>query len=186
MSPGCLFSSGPHPCEPCVWHFSGLGSHHLPFAASRQNPSCGTCGGGMSPVCCGVVKAEMPKGHLSPGSWQWLPDRPFGGCLGRTPVAAVTSATAWFAIQDSSGLPGGKPKAHLFVGVQHRRRDECLFQASSTSAACVVVRDYYVVQVGEVIPPRISTEGVEGELYHLVPQVDLQPPQACGSVELSK
>ena len=68
-------------------------------------------------------------------------------------MAAVTSATAWFAIWDFGGLPGGEPEAHLFVGVQCRRRDECLFQALSTSVAHVVVCDYYVVQVGEVIPP---------------------------------
>ena len=77
-----------------------------------------------------------------------------GGCLGRTPMAAVTTATAWFAVRDSSCLPGGKPEAHLFVGVQRQRRDECLFQALSTSVAHIVVCDYYVVQVGEVIPPH--------------------------------
>ena len=71
----------------------------------------------------------------------------FGGDLGRTPAATVASATAWLAIQDSSGLPGGEPKAHLSVGVQHRRGDEGLFQAFSTAVACIVVCDYYVVQV---------------------------------------
>ena len=68
-------------------------------------------------------------------------------------MAAVASATTWFAVWDSSGLPGSEPEAHLFVGVQCRRGDECLFQASSTSVARIVVQDYYVVQVGEVIPP---------------------------------
>ena len=105
------------------------------------------------PVCCGVVKAEMLKGCSSPGSWQWLPYHPFWGLPLRNPTAAVTSTTAWFAIRDSGGLLGGNPEAHLFVGVQCRRRDECLFQASSTSVGHVVVHDYYVVQVGEVIPP---------------------------------
>ena len=71
----------------------------------------------------------------------------FGGGLGRTPVAAVASATAWLAIRDSGGLPGGEPKAHLFVGVQCRRGDEGLFQAFSTAVAGIVVHDYYVVQV---------------------------------------
>ena len=101
-------------------------------------------------------------------------------------MAAVTSATAWFAVWDSSGLPGDEPEAQLFVGVQHQRRDKCLFQASSISVARVVVHDYYVVQVGEVIPPCISTEGAEGELYQLVPQVNLQPPKARSGVKLSK
>ena len=62
-------------------------------------------------------------------------------------MAAVASATTWLAVQDSGGLPGGEPKAHLFVGVQHRRGDEGLFQAFSTAVAGIVVRDYYVVQV---------------------------------------
>ena len=47
------------------------------------------------------------------------------------------------------------------------------------------MRDYYVIQVGEVISPRISAEGAEGQLDQLVPQVNLQPPQAHGGVELS-
>ena len=71
----------------------------------------------------------------------------FGGGLGGTPTATVASTTAWLAIWDSSSLPGGEPKAHLFVGVQHRRGDEGLFQAFSTAVAGIVVRDYYVVQV---------------------------------------
>ena len=62
-------------------------------------------------------------------------------------MATVASATAWLAIRDSSSLPGGKPKAHLFVGVQHQRGDKGLFQAFSTAVAGVVVHEYYVVQV---------------------------------------
>ena len=80
-------------------------------------------------------------------------------------MATVASATLGFAVRNPSGLPGGKPEAHLFVGVQHQRTDECLFQASSTAVAHVVMHDYYVIQVGEVIPPHISTEGAEGQLY---------------------
>ena len=80
-------------------------------------------------------------------------------------MAAVASATLGFAIWNPGGLPGGKPEAHLFVGVQCQRRDECLFQASSTAITHIVMCDYYVIQVGEVIPPHISTEGAEGELY---------------------
>ena len=72
------------------------------------------------------------------------------------------------------------------MGVQHQRRDECLFQALSASVARIVVCDYYVIQVGEVIPPCINTEGAEGELYQLVPQVSLQSPQAHGGVKLTK
>ena len=101
-------------------------------------------------------------------------------------MAAVASATLGFAIQNLGGLIGGKPKAHLFVGVQCRRRDEHLFQASSTAIAHVIMHDYYVIQVGEVISPHISAEGAEGQLYRLVPQVDLQPPQAHSGVKLSK
>ena len=101
-------------------------------------------------------------------------------------MAAVASTTLGLAVRNPGGLLGGKPKAHLFVGVQHQRRDERLFQASSTAVAHIAMRDYYVIQVGEVISPHISTEGAEGQLYRLFPQVDLQPPQACGGVKLSK
>ena len=79
MSPGCLFSSSPHPCESCVQCFSRLGLHHPPISTSCQNPSCGTCDGGMSNVCCGMAKAERPKGCSSPGSWQRPPCCPFWG-----------------------------------------------------------------------------------------------------------
>ena len=34
--------------------------------------------------------------------------------------------------------------------------------------------------------PHIGAEGAEGQLYQLVLQVDLQPPQAPSSVKLSK
>ena len=71
----------------------------------------------------------------------------FGGGLGRTPVAAVASTTAWLANQDPGGLPGGKPEAHLFVGVQGRGRDEGLLQALHAPVTGIVVCDYYVVQV---------------------------------------
>ena len=61
-----------------------------------------------------------------------------------------------------------------------------MFQALSTVVTHIVMHDYYVIQVGEVISPHISAEGTEGQLDRLVPQVNLQPPQAHGSVELSK
>ena len=76
-------------------------------------------------------------------------------------MAAITSATAWLAVWDSGSFCGGEPEVHLFVGVQGQGRDECLFQALPTSIAHIVVRDYYVVQVREVIPPCISTEGAK-------------------------
>ena len=72
------------------------------------------------------------------------------------------------------------------MGVQRQRGDERLFQASPTAVTRIVMRDYDVIQVGEVISPRISTEGAEGQLDRLVPQVDLQPSQARGGVEFSK
>ena len=145
MSAGCLFSGSPCPCTPCVWCSSGSGSCLLPSFASHPSPSCGTCDGGKSPVHCSVVKAE---GVLKP--WELvvaaLPSF-LGGGLGRNPAATVASATAWLAVRDSGGLPGGEPKAHLLVGVQDRGRDKGLLQALPTSIAGIVVRDYYVVQV---------------------------------------
>ena len=71
----------------------------------------------------------------------------FGGGLGGTPTAAITSATAWLAVLDSGGLLRGKPEAHLFVGVQGQGRDEGLLQALPTSVAGIVVHGYYVVEV---------------------------------------
>ena len=85
MSVGCLFSGGPHPCMPCVWCSCGPGSRLLPSFASHPSPSCGTCDGWKSPFCCGVVKAERPKGCLSPGSWRWLPCGPFWGWPWKNP-----------------------------------------------------------------------------------------------------
>ena len=157
MSAGCLLSGGPRPCEPCAQRSSGPGSHQLPFSAFPCHPSW-TCGGERSPVCCGVVKSERPRGHSSPGSWQWPPCHPSWGWLWKNPMAAVASATQRFAIQNPGSLLGGKPEAHLFVGLQHQRRDKCLFQASSTAVTHVVMCNYYVIQVGEVIPPYIGTE----------------------------
>ena len=68
-------------------------------------------------------------------------------------MAAVASATLGFAIWNPRGLLGGKSEAHLFVGVQCLRRDERMFQASSTVVTHIVMHDYYVIQVGEVISP---------------------------------
>ena len=101
-------------------------------------------------------------------------------------MSAVASATLGFALQNPGGLLEGKSKAHLFVGLQHQRGDERLFQASPTAVTHVVMCDYDVIQVGEIISPCISTEGAEGQVDQLVPQVNLQLPQARGGVEYSK
>ena len=79
-------------------------------------------------------------------------------------MATVASATLGFAVRNPRGLLGGKPEAHLFVGMQCQRRDEHMFQASSTAVTRIVMHDYYVIQLGEVISPCISTEGTEGQL----------------------
>ena len=89
-------------------------------------------------------------------------------------MAAITSATAWLAVRDSGGLPGGEPEAHLFVGVQGRGRDKGLLQALPTSIAGIVVCDYYVVEVQQIISPRISAEGTERELHQLISEIDLE------------
>ena len=83
------------------------------------------------------------------------------GGLGGNPTAAITSTTAWLAVRDLGGFHGGKPEAHLLVGVQGQGRDERLFQASPTAIAHIVVHNYYVVQVREVISPCISAEGAK-------------------------
>ena len=79
MSVGCLLSGDPCPCEPCAWCPSGPGLRHPPFYAFCQHPSCGTCGSGKSPVCCGMGRTEMLGQHSSPGSWQWLLCHSFWG-----------------------------------------------------------------------------------------------------------
>ena len=87
MSAGCLFRGGPRPCAPCVWCFSGPGSRHSPSFASCLSPSCGTCDGGRSPIRCGVVNAERPKGCLSPGNWWQPPCHPFWGWPWKNPCS---------------------------------------------------------------------------------------------------
>ena len=166
MLVGRLLSSGPHPCEPCALHSFRWGLHWLPFFVFPHHPSW-TCGGEKSPVHCGVVKSERLRGHSSPGNWWWFPCCPSWGWLWKNPVAAVASATLGFAIWNPRGLLGRKPKTHLFVGVQHQRRDECLFQASSTAIAHVIMHDYYVIQVGEVVPPHIGAEGQKDSFTYL-------------------
>ena len=67
----CLVSGNHCPCALGVWCFSRLVLYHSPSSSSWPSPSCGTCGGGKSLICCRVVKAERQKGHLSLG---------IGGC----------------------------------------------------------------------------------------------------------
>ena len=152
-SAGCLLSGEPRPCESCALRSFRWGSCWLPSSIFPHHPSW-ACGGEKSPIHCGVVKIERLRGHSSPGSWQWsLPCHPSWGDFERSPVSAVASTTLGFAIQNPRGLLGGKPEAHLFVGVHRRRGDKRLFQASPTAVTHFVMRDYDVIQVGEVIPP---------------------------------
>ena len=143
----CLVSGGHCPCMPGVQHFSGPGLHHSPSSSSRLSPSCGTCGSGKSLIHCSMVKAERQKGTRGLGIGSGSLAILFRGGLGRTPMAAITSATAWLASLDSSGLLGGEPEAHLFVAVQGRGGHEGLLQALPTSVAGIVMHDDYVVQV---------------------------------------
>ena len=161
MLAGCLLSSSPRPCKPCALCSFGWGSHRLPFSVFPHHPSW-TCGGEKSPVCCGMLKFESLRDAQALGVGGGPLAVLLRGGFGRSPVVAVASTTLGFAIRNPGDLLGGKPEAHLFVGVQHRRRDERLFQASSTAVTHIVMRDYYVIQVGEVISPHISTEGAEG------------------------
>ena len=116
----CLLSSKPCPCESCALRSFGQGSCWLPSSIFPCNPSL-TCGGEKSPIHCSVVKSERLRGCSSPGSWQRsLPCHPSWGGFGRSPMLTVASATLGFAVRNPGGLLGGKPEAHLFVGVQHR------------------------------------------------------------------
>ena len=81
---GCMFNGGPHPCMPCVWCFFGPGLRCAPFSTSHPNP-CVTCDGERSPIHCSTVKAERPRGHLSPGNWWWRPCRLSMGWPWRNP-----------------------------------------------------------------------------------------------------
>ena len=78
-SAGCLASGSHHPCMLGVRHFSGLGSRDSPSFSSRPSPSCGTCGGGRSPIRCGMVMAERQKRHSCPGNWRRQHCHPFWG-----------------------------------------------------------------------------------------------------------
>ena len=147
MLVGCLASGGHHPCALGVRHFSGPGSHQLPSFCSQLSPSCGTCCGGRSPICCCVVMAERQRGHSSPGNWWQQPCHLFGGGLGGSPVAAIALATAGLPIQGSGRLLGGKPEAHLLVVVQGQGRYEGLLQTLPTSVAGIVMHNDYVVEV---------------------------------------
>ena len=73
-SAGCLASG-----TPCGWSSSWLGSCLSSSFSSHLSPSCGTCGGGTSPIHCGVVMVGKQEGCSSPGN-QWRePCHPFWG-----------------------------------------------------------------------------------------------------------
>ena len=72
-SAGCLASG-----TPCGWSSSWPGSCLSSSFSSRLSP-CGTCGGGRSPVCCGVVIVGKQEGHSSPGNQWQQPCHPFWG-----------------------------------------------------------------------------------------------------------
>ena len=92
MTVGCLASGGHRPCMPGVQCFSRLGSHHSPSFSSWLSPSCGTSGGGRSPVHCSMVMAER---HLSPGNWQRQPCHPFWGWPWRSPCSRYHLHHCW-------------------------------------------------------------------------------------------
>ena len=112
-SAGCLASGGHCPCVPCVWHFSRPGSHRLLSFSSQPSPSCGTCGGGRSPIHCSVVMAERQKGSSSPGNWWWQPCHPFWGWPWRNPrshyclrqCCACHPRLRWTSWRQAQGTP---------------------------------------------------------------------------------
>ena len=185
MSMGCLFSSDPCPCAPCVRCFCGPGLHRSPSFASSS--SCGTCDGGRSPICCGVVKAERLKGCSSPGNWQQLPCCPFLGWPWKNPrgrcclrhCLACRLGLRWSSWRRAQGTPscgcaGPRKRQRPASGISHIHSWHCSVQLLCGSG------------MTRHSPPRISAEGAERELYRLVPKVDLQAPEAYGSVLLSQ
>ena len=64
---------------PCGWSSFWLGLHLSSSFSFCLSPSCGTCVGGRSPVCCGKVMAGRQEGHSSPGNWWQQPCCPFWG-----------------------------------------------------------------------------------------------------------
>ena len=76
---GCLASGGHRPCAPFGWSSSWLGSCLSSSFSSCLSPSCGTCGGGRSPVHCSVVMVGKQEGHSNPWNWWQEPCHPFWG-----------------------------------------------------------------------------------------------------------
>ena len=64
---------------PCGWSSFQLGLHLSSSFSSHPSPSCGTCGGGRSPIRCSEMMAGRLEGHSSPGNWQQEPCCPFWG-----------------------------------------------------------------------------------------------------------
>ena len=54
-----------------------------------------TCFGERSPVHCGVVKSERPRGHSSPGNWQQPPCHPSSGWLWKNPHGRCCLHHSW-------------------------------------------------------------------------------------------
>ena len=94
-SAGCLASGGHHLWVPCVQCFSGLGSRHSPSFSSCPSPSCGTCGGGRSPIRCGVVMVEKQEGRSSPGNQRRELCHPFWGWPWKSPHGYYRPHHCW-------------------------------------------------------------------------------------------
>ena len=77
----------------------------------------------------------------------------FGGGLGGASTAAIASAAAGLAIQDSGGLPGGETEAHFLVVMQGQGRYKGLLQTLPTSIAGIVMCYDDVIEVQQVVPP---------------------------------
>ena len=96
----------------------------------------------------------------------------FGGGLGGASVAAITPAAAGLAVRASGGLPGGESEAHFLVVMQDQGRYKGLLQTLPTSVAGIVMHYDDVIEVRQVISPRISAEGAERELHQFTSKID--------------
>ena len=124
MSVGCLFSSSPRSCMPCVWHFAWPGSRPSPSSYCHLNPSYGTCDGARFPVHYGVVKAGRPRWHLSPGSWQLLLCCPFWGWPWKNPHGCCSLCHCLACLPGLQWPSWRRAQGTLFCGcaVPNRRR----------------------------------------------------------------
>ena len=113
-------SGSHHPYTPCGWSSSWQGSHPSSSSHLRSPLSpCGTCGGGMPLIHCGMVMSAGRQGTGALGVCRGSLAILLGGSLGRTAVAAIApSAAAALAIRACSRLLGDEPDAHLLVVMQ--------------------------------------------------------------------